>query len=162
MPQGDFVINMILLVSLLIATVWTIMTARLLQAVIGLALASVVLVIIMFRLDAPLAAVFELSVCAGLIPVIFITAISFTQRLTPEKMAVRRKERFSKYWVLPVLLILGGVLLSCLHPVIDFSIPAPASENDVRNILWNFRHLDLLGQVVILLTGVFGVVVLFK
>jgi hypothetical protein len=33
---------------------------------------------------------------------------------------------------------------------------------DVKTILWNLRHLDLLGQILILLGGTFGVVVLVK
>jgi ethanolamine transporter EutH len=32
----------------------------------------------------------------------------------------------------------------------------------VREVLWNQRHLDLLGQIAVLLAGAFGVVVLFK
>jgi hypothetical protein len=46
----------------------------------------------------------------------------------------------------------------------DFIIALPTAEieKDVRVILWNERLLDVLGQVVIMLAGVFGVVVLFK
>ena len=155
-------IDKVLLMFLIFAATWTVMTTRLLRSVIGLAVTSVILTVILFRLNAPLAAVFELSVCAGLIPVIFITAIGFTERLTPEKLIARKKERLSKYWYLPVLLILAGICLSCLHPSFDFKTPAPALENDVRKILWGARPLDLLGQIAILLVGAFGVVVLFK
>jgi ethanolamine transporter EutH len=28
--------------------------------------------------------------------------------------------------------------------------------------MWNIRHIDIMGQIIILLTGVFGVVILFK
>ena len=48
-----------------------------------------VLAILMFRLTRPSAAVFELSVCAGLIPVIFISAISLTQRLKRDEAKAR-------------------------------------------------------------------------
>jgi len=44
----------------------------------------------------------------------------------------------------------------------DFNLPTQPTENDVRIILWNLRQLDLLGQIVILLAGAFGVAVLFK
>lgn len=152
----------VLLVFLIFAATWTVMTTRLLRSVIGLALTSVILTIILFRLQAPLAAVFELSVCAGLIPVIFITAIGFTERLTPEKLIARKKERLSKYWYLPVILVVTGIFLSRLHPSFDFKPPGPALENDVRRVLWGGRPLDLLGQMAVLLVGAFGVVVLFK
>lgn len=154
--------NFILLILLLLMTLWTVMTTRLLRSVIGLALTSVVLSIILFRLSSPMAAVFELSVCAGLIPVIFITTISFTQRLTPEQLIVRKKERIARYWYLPVIVIIAGIILSRVHVSFDFTLPEPALENDFRSLLWNQRHLDLLGQIAILLAAVFGVVVFFK
>ena len=155
-------INIILGVSLVLAAAWTVMTARLLRSVIGLAVTSMILTIIMFKLNSPLAAVFELSVCAGLISAIFISCISLTQRLTDEQAATKQKERFSKFWLLPVILVLAGVALYQVHIPLDFHLQAAPSESDVRNIIWNLRHLDLIGQIVILLAGAFGVVALFK
>ncbi|MGA2173222.1 MAG: hypothetical protein ABSG82_09495 [Sedimentisphaerales bacterium] len=155
-------INIILAVALVIAGVWTVMTARLLRSVIGLALTSMILTIIMFKLNSPLAAVFELSVCAGLISAIFISSIGLTQRLTDEQQAVRKKERLSKFWLLPVIVVLAGVALYQLAIPVEFHLQTAPAENDVRNIIWNLRHLDLLGQIVILLAGAFGVVALFK
>ncbi len=155
-------INIILIAGLIMAAVWTVMTTRLLRSVIGLAVTSVILTIIMFQLNSPLAAVFELSVCAGLISAIFISCIGLTQRLTEEQLAARRKERLPKFWLLPIILVLVGVALYQLQIPIDFHLQAAPTENDVRNIIWNLRHLDLLGQIVILLAGAFGVVALFK
>ena len=155
-------IYIILAIVFVIAAVWTVMTTRLLRSVIGLAITSVILTIIMFQLQSPLAAVFELSVCAGLISAIFLSSIGLTQRLTDEQLAVRKKERLSKFWLLPVILVLAGVALYQLQIPLIFNLQPAQAENDVRNILWNLRHLDLLGQIVILLAGAFGVVVLFK
>ena len=155
-------IEMILLVVLILAGLWTVMTTRLVRAVAGLALTSAVLSVIIFKLNSPLAAVFELSVCAGLISVIFVTAITFTQRLSPEKAEERRKERLGKYWLLPFILVAVALLLSVFKPKFDFSPPVVSREQDVRNIIWHLRHIDLLGQVLVLLAGAFGVVILFK
>jgi len=156
-------INIILGVALVLAAVWTVMTGRLLRSVIGLAITSVILTIIMFKLNSPLAAVFELSVCAGLISAIFISCISLTQRLTDEQVATKQKERFSQFWLLPVILVLVGVALYPVHIPLNFHLLQTApTESDVRNIIWNLRHLDLVGQIVILLAGAFGVVALFK
>jgi multisubunit Na+/H+ antiporter MnhB subunit len=33
---------------------------------------------------------------------------------------------------------------------------------EAKEILWNVRHLDILGQVIVLLAGAFGVAILFK
>jgi NADH-quinone oxidoreductase subunit J len=139
------------------------MTTRLLRSVVGLAVVSVILSILLFRLESPLAAVFELSVCAGLIPVIFITTISFTQRLSPEQYVARRKERLLRFWLLPFLIVITGILLSRFVIPPDFMLPKPPVQaQDVRIALWKLRHLDLLGQIMVILAGAFGVVILFK
>jgi len=58
--------DVILLTLLVLAALWTVMSSRIVRAAVGLAITSVILSIIMFHLKSPLAAVFELSVCAGL------------------------------------------------------------------------------------------------
>lgn len=156
------VLNLILLTALLLAGLWTVMTTRLLRSVIGLALVSVILSIIMFRLLSPIAAVFELSVCAGLISVIFVTTVSFTQRLSQEDVQVRRKERFARFWILPLIIVPVFILLMKFSKPVAFRTPQVFNTEDVRYLLWNLRHLDLLGQIAIILAGVFGVVILFK
>jgi len=155
-------IDYILLTILLLAVIWTVMTIRLIRAVVGLAIVSVIVSIIMFRLSSDLAAVFELSVCAGLISVIFITTISFTSRVSKERLRIRRKERLSKFWALPIIIIAAIIILSRYHPSLNIMLTHAVPEPDVRKVLWNMRHIDLMGQVIILLVGVFGVVVLFK
>jgi len=138
------------------------MTIRLIRAVVGLALTSAILAVIMYRLNSPLAAVFELSVCSGLISVIFITTVSFTQRISKERLRVRKRERLAKFWLLPIILAVAGLLLTWYLKIPDFVLAAPSNGPDVRGIIWNLRHLDLFGQVIVLLAGVFGVVILFK
>lgn len=155
-------INLVLLICLLLAGLWTVMTIRLVRAVVGLGLTSAILSIVMFRLSSPLAAVFELSVCAGLISVIFVTTVSFTQRLTQDRLRIRRKERFAKFWLLPFIIVIAAALLySCTKPANFAALPAVQNE-DVRSLLWNKRHLDLLGQIAALLVAAVGVVALFK
>jgi NADH-quinone oxidoreductase subunit J len=155
------IINVILLVLVVIAAAWTAMTTRLLHSAIGLAITSVILAMLIFQLGSPIAAVFELSVCAGLIFAIFISSIMMTQRITAEKLVVRKKERIRKFWLLPVIIVLVAAALSLIHIKTAFNL-APPVENNVKIILWNFRHLDLLGQIVMLLAGAFGIVILFK
>jgi len=152
----------VLLGALVASAVWTVLTARLLRSAVGLALTSAVLTILMFQLGSPMAAVFELSVCAGLISAIFISTISLTHRVTAEDLFIRHKERLHRYWLLPLILLAAGVALISTHFVLDVDLPAPPAENDVRIVLWRMRHLDLLGQIAILLAGAFGVVTLFK
>lgn len=151
-----------LLGLLVLAALLTVVTADLLKAAIGLAVTSVILAILMFQLQSPLAAVFELSVCAGLITVIFVSTISLTN--TPADQAQEQaesKNHFLRYIWLPVLLLaVGAVLFYVVHVQLP-SLPKPV-DTEVKSVLWNARQLDLLGQILIILVGVFGIVVLFK
>lgn len=155
-------INLVLLFILLAAGLWTVMTRSLLRAAIGLAFTSVILTIIMFRLNARLAAMFELSVCAGLIPVLFISVISLTQPLTKQEILQHMKQRLARFWFLPLLLVVIGIALILMRINPITKLPAAETVKDARNVIWNLRQLDLLGQVIILLTGAFAVVILFK
>lgn len=155
-------LDVLLVVLLVLTAMATVMTARLLRSVIGLAATSAVLAVILFRLQSPMAAVFELSVCAGLIPAVFLSAISMTARLSPEGLALRQREKLKQYWALPVLLLLATAVVTQVQLPALPALPAVASAEDVRTVLWNVRQLDLLGQIVVLLGGAFGVVVLVK
>jgi len=154
--------NMVILIVLVMAALWTVMTRSLIRSAIGLALTSAILTIIMFRLDSPLAAVFELSVCAGLISVLFVSTISLTHALTREEILKHMKERLHRFWFLPLIIVVAGIVLSFLSFKLNIKLPAPETEKDVRQVMWNLRHLDIVGQIIILLTGAFGVVILFK
>ena len=148
---------------MLAAALWTVMTHVLLRSALGLAIVSALLTVLMFRLDAPLAGVFELSVCTGLISVIFISTISLTQRLPYPEYVARRKKRYRRFLALPLLLVVVGVILILMHnrqP--STTLPSPLSHLTAAGVLWDSRKMDLLGQILILLAGVYGVVILFK
>ncbi len=155
-------INLIILVALVIAALWTVMTRSLLRSAIGLALTSAILTILMFRLFSPLAAVFELSVCAGLISVLFVSTISLTEPLSKAEVIQHMKERYGRFRYLPFIALGIGIILALLNFKPGFKLPAQEVERDVRQVMWNLRQLDLLGQVIILLAGSLGVVILFK
>jgi NADH:ubiquinone oxidoreductase subunit 6 (subunit J) len=152
-----------LLLLLVVVAVFAVMIRNLIKASVALAATSVVLTIIMFLLDSPLAAVFELSVCAGLITAVFISAISMTTVRTEEDIATRRKERVRRFIFLPLILIMLAVGLILAWPSLQLQI-ASVAGNDPNVIYeaWNVRQLDMIGQLIIILAGVFGVVVLFK
>lgn len=155
-------LDLILLFFLVLSGLWTVMTRSILRSAIGLALTSVILTIIMFKLSSPLAAVFELSVCAGLISVLFVSTISLTQPYTNQEVQQRMKEMFKRFRYLPLIVIVLGVGLSLIKIKPLTALPQPETLKDTRIVLWNFRHIDLLGQVLVLLVGVFGVLILLK
>jgi len=155
-------INLILLVALLLGGIAAVMLPRILSAIIAFAVTSVVLTIVMFRLNAPLAAVFELSISAGLIPVIFVTTITLTRRLTNAEFQQRTKIHLGRFWFLPVLLAVLAFVLAKMTIPADFNAVPPAPDTNPADLLWNVRRLDLIGQIVLLLTGALGVAALFK
>ena len=149
------------LVLLALTALWTIQTS-ILRAAIGLALTSALVSVVIFQMGAPLAAVFELSVCAGLITVVFAATVSMTRPLDEagkDRCRVRRKRRFS-----PLFLVVAaiGVALWASGYVLEVTAPVAEASASSRDLLWSVRRLDLVGQLVILFVGVFGVVVLFK
>jgi NADH-quinone oxidoreductase subunit J len=154
--------NIIILIILVLSALWTVMTRSLLRSAIGLALTSAVLTIAMFRLHSPLAAVFELSVCTGLISVLFVSAISLTQPMTKTEIIQHMKDRLSRFWYLPAIIVFLGVCFTFININPGVKLPAPEKISDVRYELWNIRPLDIIGQIIIILAGAFGVVLLFK
>ena len=154
----------ILMVLLVAMSVYAIVGASLISGAIGLALASVMLSATLFGLDSPLAAVFELSVCAGLITVVIVSAISLTERHSKDELRLLAKERIKRYWPLPLIVI--GCAVALLTAKVDLQLALPVFGGKpvlaVREVMWTQRTADLFGQIIIILTGIFGVVVLFK
>lgn len=143
--------------------VCAVMIRSLVKAAIALGATSAVLTVIMFYLGAPMAAVFELSVCAGLITVVFISAISLTKPRTQQEINEKTKLRMKRFVYLPIILIVAAIsLIVYLNgKSLDF-LKNSTTGSSVQETLWNVRQLDLLALVIVILVGVFGVVVLFK
>jgi NADH-quinone oxidoreductase subunit J len=156
----------ILLVSLVGFALMAVMIKNLLKASIALAATSATLAVVMFFLGAPIAAVFELSVCAGLITVIFISAISLIKPKSPEEIKAETRGKINRFIFLPVLLAATGAVLWFVLGVdlsrITLNPPAALDFEVLKQTIWDTRQIDILGQIIIILAGVVGVVVLFK
>ena len=70
----------LILISIMVFTITAIFSKRLLISAVSLGLSSVMLSIIFFAMGAPFAGGFELSIGAGLVSILFIMAISLTER----------------------------------------------------------------------------------
>lgn len=151
----------ILLGLLVFSALLTAMIKSTLKAVIALAVASVILTVIMFLMGAPLAAVFELSVAAGLITAIFVSTISLTGS-TKSDQTENNKKRLSRYIYLPIIIVIIAGIILITKPGLDFTSVAMATKDTVQSTIWHVRNLDIAGQIMVILAGVFGVVILFK
>ncbi len=109
-----------------VSSLWAVMRGSLISATIALAIDERDAVRYNVQLLSPLAAVFELSVCAGLITVIFMSTISLAEPLTYAEAISKAKARIKGFWFLPVILV---VLLLILIPFArNLSSPVVPSE----------------------------------
>lgn len=150
------------LLFLLIFCIMAVMSHSLLKSTAYLGFASATLGVIMYALGAEWAAVIEVSVCSGLVTVIFISAISLSSM---KKDQIQRHYKDKKRMgFLPITLIVTGIILVVVALTTDFTITGSASgiAEDFREILWNNRQIDVLGQIVAILVGGIAVDVLFR
>jgi len=154
------ILHLVLLGLMVVFFILAIALRDLLKSAIALAFGSAVLAIILYQLKAPYAGVFELSIGAGLIMVLFISAISLTRREKPEN----EEKKKSPLLIIPLLLLIGIALSSILVALFVFRkgiVPA-LGENGFSQTLWQVRWLDIVGQLGIILAGVLAVSALFR
>lgn len=135
-----------------------------LRSAISLLLCSLGLTLILFNLNAPLAGVFELSVCTGLITVLFINTISLVPTVTGETRIPRAKRHHRKFRFLPflVILIIGALWFSRDFWLTNLTVQRVQETVTTGQVLWGQRGIDLIGQIIMILVGIYGVVLLFK
>lgn len=154
------ILYLISLIGLVLFSILAILLKDLLKAALSLMAASVFLAIIFFMLKAPYAGVFEISVVAGLITVLFVSTIGLTRgesdagesRLTGIIFPL-----FFIWFVIIDILIMVALLNQYPAP----SAPTPESGT-FGQVLWQKRTFDLIGQIGIIFAGVFSVLALFR
>lgn len=140
-------------VGILVCAILAISSKRLLISAIWLALTSALVALMIFMLGAPQVAVIELSVGAGLVTVLFVFAIN-----------IAGEEVVSVKSILPKPLVWASIILAAALAVYLIvratGIVQFAAEADpaAASILWKDRYLDILLQVVLIFSGVLGVI----
>ena len=150
--------QIILLVGLVLFSVLAILLKDLLRSAIALAVASLLLGVIFFRMNAPYAGVFEISVVAGLITVLFMLTIALTKGgagAESKAAAIAFPVFFVAFAVIDVLVM--RKLLARIPAIV-----APAEAGTFGQVLWSARTLDLVGQIAVIFAGVFAVLALFR
>lgn len=149
----------VLLGLLVLASIGCCLFKDLLYVAISLATVSAILALVLFMFGANTAGVFELSVCAGLITVLFVSTVSLT------KDSDRKVEsRSAGYFVLLFVLIFIGMDFYIMKWLSQSLLPAtaPQSTGTFQKVFWEVRSADILGQVALILAGVFGILALFR
>jgi NADH-quinone oxidoreductase subunit J len=154
--------DILLLVLLIASSITAVLVRDMLKAALSLAAASIILAIIFFRMGALYAGVFEVSVVAGLITVLFVSTIALTK--TEDSV----KERNWPVFLFPVflgLVVLFDVLLmnriGWLAKIGPNAVP-DVNQNLFGQVLWTQRTFDLVGQIAIIMAGVVVVLALFR
>jgi NADH-quinone oxidoreductase subunit J len=131
----------------------------LLYVAVSLAAVSAILALVLFKFSANIAGVFELSVCAGLITVFFVATVSLTK-----DSDMKAETRLPSYFVPLFALIFIGVSYFVVQWLERSILPAgPAHTAETfQKVFWEMRSSDILGQVALLLAGVFGILALFR
>lgn len=148
---------------MLVFGVMAVMLHSMTKSAIALAAASAALGVVLYEMGAVWSALLEISVCSGLVTVIFISAISLSNMDKKELEKVYEdKKRMS---LLPVILIISGVVLVIAATTAGVQLPqasAVKDAGDLREILWNNRQADIWGLIIIMITGAAAVSVLFR
>jgi NADH-quinone oxidoreductase subunit J len=148
-----------LLIGLVLFSVLAVLAKDLIKAAIALAAGSLLLGIIFFRMGAPYAGVFEISVVAGLITVLFILTIALT------KAEGEVSESKAALWAFPAFFVLfiaiDALVMKGLMNKVP-ALPGAAETGAFGDVLWKQRTFDLVGQLAVILSGVFAVLALFR
>ena len=150
--------HLFLLIGLVAFSAVAILCRELLKSAISLAVASIFLALLLFEMGAVYAGVFELSVVAGLITVLFITAIALTR--AEGEVAEGRAQR----WIFPLFFLVLAVVDVLVMRKLLGRIPAiqGGESGSFSQVLWNQRTFDLVGQVGVISAGVLAVLALFR
>ncbi|MBQ6809046.1 MAG: hypothetical protein IJP07_07830 [Firmicutes bacterium] len=162
--MNNELILIVCMLVMLVCGVTAAMSRSMIKSAINLAAVSVALSVLMFVIGATWSAVFELSVCSGLVTVIFISAVSLTESKLDS--TTQRALHHSRFAMLPLILILAGVGIIAAIVLNGFDVVSTAditqTEKPFREVFWNLRQADILGQIIVILVGTFAVVILFK
>lgn len=155
-------ITTVLLLLLVLFGFYTVLSKSLLKMAIGLALVSATLTALLFTMNSPLAAVFELSVCAGLITVVFVSVISLTQPASPQEQQKGEVNHYSRFFPMVILVLLMAWAAQSVFNDNPVPVFHTLSGQDIRHTLWSLRRTDVFGQLAAMFAGIYGVIVLFK
>jgi NADH:ubiquinone oxidoreductase subunit 6 (subunit J) len=151
--------HILLLSGLVIFSVLAILSKDLIKSAISLAVASLLLGILFFQMQAPYAGVFEISVVAGLITVLFMLTIALTKTEGDVRESKLARTIFPLFFV-AFILIDVFVMKGLLQKVP--ALPEVAEQGTFGDVLWKQRTFDLVGQLAVILAGVFAVLALFR
>jgi NADH-quinone oxidoreductase subunit J len=153
------ILDLVLLVLLVGFACLAVFLRELVRSALSLAFMSALLAVVLYRMNSPYAAVFELSVVAGLITVLFVSTIALTKEEDEAKPAGW------PLYVFALAFVIFGLIELSVMKLLFSAAPAVAGRAELGSFghtLWGIRSLDLLGQIAVIFGGVFGVLALLR
>jgi len=145
--------HLLLISATLILAILAIQAKRLITSALWLASVSALLSIIFYLYGAHQLAVFELSVGAGLVTILFVFAIN-----------ISGEEAMRAHSIIPEPFA-GGLVILAVFLLAILALPLETSEISINPVetepllassLWQQRALDILVQMVLIIAGVLG------
>lgn len=152
-------LQIISLSGLVFFSILAVLLKDLLKAALSLMIASVFLAMLFFFMKAYYAGVFEISVVAGLITVLFVSTIGLTRGddFKESRLPSIIFPLFFVWFIIIDILIMGALISN--YPLITYRPPESGSFGEV---FWQRRTFDILAQIGIIFAGVFSVLALFR
>jgi NADH-quinone oxidoreductase subunit J len=150
---------LISILGLVVFSILAVLIKDLLKAALSLMGASIFLAVTFFFMKAYYAGVFEISVVAGLITVLFVSTIGLirSEDFKESKVPTIIFPLFFIWFIIIDILIFGAFINR--FPVMGYRIPEAGTFGEV---FWQKRTFDLVGQIGIIFAGVFSVLALFR
>jgi NADH:ubiquinone oxidoreductase subunit 6 (subunit J) len=142
---------LLLMAILLVFAIQAIRARALITSALWLAGMSALLSVLFYMYGAHLIAVIELSVGAGLVTVLFVFAINIAG-----DDAIQAKPVPPRGWIVALAALFVLLLGWFVWPVPVTAAATSSAEASLSVILWQSRGLDLMVQVVLILSGVLG------
>jgi NADH:ubiquinone oxidoreductase subunit 6 (subunit J) len=150
--------HLFLMIGLVAFSILAVLSRDLLKSAICLAAASIFLALVFFRMNAVYAGVFEVSVVAGLITVLFITAIALTRG--DQEIAENKRHLLIFPLFFLILIVIDILVMKNLLGKIPAIIGSETGT--FGEVLWKQRTFDLVGQIGVIFAGVLAVLALFR
>ena len=151
-------IELLLILGISIPAFLSIYFEEITYSVISLVIMFVAVSVFYFSLNAPLAAIFQLTLGIGTA----VTLILVGDEITTGEAKTNHKNKVTLAAAF-ILLLLPLLILEL--PLIDISQLGPISEPlsfPLSEVLWNLRGIDILAQGLVVLTAIIGLAILLK
>jgi len=150
-------LNALIAAGIILCAIQAVRVKKLLVAALWLAGCSALTALMLYLLGAPEIAVIELSVGAGLVTVLFVFAINIIGDESPVSLPAIPP---LAAWLLVILSF--GILAYLNLPLLEIDVPTLGTIPMAASSIWDDRALDVILQVVLIFSGVLGLISLIS